>query len=279
MKSIDRSSKRVENSLGALLNRNFGHLKNPEWDQWASYRAWFRSLEVSHRSQNGEDGILLAIFNEIGVKHYSFIEFGVGNGEQCNAANLAKNFGWRGLMIEGNATKARQAAAFYRDDAVTVLNEFITKENINALFRQAGFEGEIDLLSVDIDGNDYWIWHEIEAINPRVVVVEFNNSFGKDESLTVPYDPAFDRFKYHSSGIYHGMSLPAAVKLGMEKGYHYIGCDSLGVNAFFIRKDEKFKNFKSVSPSDFFEEQYFRNKKMSIQDQQEILKGLKLVKV
>ena len=278
MKSIDRKSKRVENSLGALLNSNYEHLKNPAWDEWSNYRAWFRSLEVSHRSQNGEDGILLAIFDEIGVEHYRFIEFGIGNGEQCNAANLAKNFGWKGLMIEGNTTKAQQASNFYQDDEVTVLNEFITKENINALFRQAGFEGEIDLLSVDIDGNDYWIWREIEAVNPRVVVVEYNSSFGLNP-VTVEYDPTFDRFSYHKSGLYHGMSLTAAEILGIEKGYSLIGTDSMGVNAFFVRNDINLNKFRSVKALDCFNSQFSRDVKFSKAYQKQILESFNKVEV
>jgi hypothetical protein len=206
-------------------------------------RGRFQLHERKVFSQNGEDGLLLHLFSKIGAPHKNFIEFGIEDGTECNAANLAVYFGWRGLFIEGSPSLAERARTFYhqqhglRPQDVQVLCAFITRENVNELFSAHGFTGEIDLLSVDIDGNDYWVWQSIEIISPRVVVVEYNASFGPDRALTVAYDPAFDRHQKHPSGWYHGASLAALTKLANSKNYLLAGCESLGSNAFFVRRD------------------------------------------
>ena len=97
-----------------------------------------------------------------------------------------------------------------------------------------GFADTWDLLSIDIDGNDYWVWNAIDG-QPRLVVIEYNSSFGPDRAVTIPYDPSFDRFQHHPFGIYHGASIAALAKLGAAKGYALVGGDSNGVNAFFVR--------------------------------------------
>ncbi len=206
------------------------------------YQALLRHREFRVFSQNGEDGLLAFIFSEIGVTNRQFVEFGVDDGRECNCANLAIWFGWSGLMLEGNARAARRARDYYAKlersgcNSVQVHQAHVTAENINQTILAAGVEGEIDLLSIDIDGNDYWLWEAIEVVNPRVVVIEYNASFGL-RSISVPYDPQFVRFRRHPSGWYHGASVVALEKLGERKGYELVGTDSRGVNAFFVRKD------------------------------------------
>jgi hypothetical protein len=109
----------------------------------------------------------------------------------------------------------------------------VTAENINELLSRAGFTGEIDLLSIDIDFNDYWVWKAVEAARPRVVVIEYNAALRPPMSLVVPYSP--DRMM--SGGNYFGASLEALVRLGRAKGYRIVGCSFAGVNAFFVRDD------------------------------------------
>ena len=104
-------------------------------------------------------------------------------------------------------------------------------------FANAGFTGDIGLISIDVDGIDYWIWDAIDVVSPRIVVIEFNSVFGCDHPVTVPYDPAFDCTVAHSSRLYFGASLPALVALGKRKGYRFVGCESHGANAFFVRDD------------------------------------------
>jgi hypothetical protein len=177
----------------------------------------------------------------VGVTGRRFVEFGVGDGSECNTANLSINFGWRGLLMDRDEECIERARRFY-DKAVETGEEdlrivacTVTAENIDEVLVANGVRGEIDLLSIDIDGNDYWVWKAIGAVDPRVVVIEYNASFGPDRSITVPYDPRFDRHAKHPSGYYHGASLAALAKLGAEKDYVLFGCDSSGVNAFFVR--------------------------------------------
>ena len=135
-----------------------------------------------------------------------------------------------------------RAEAMYRREArnqIKTVCAFAEPGNINALLRQSGFEGEIDLLSIDIDSFDYWLWRAVEAVAPRVVVIEYNGCFGNELSVTVPFERNFNRFKKHYSGYYMGASLEALRRLGEKKRYGLVGCDSNGINAFFVRSDLK----------------------------------------
>ncbi len=199
--------------------------------------------ELSVLSQNGEDGVLFYLFSTLGTVNRYFVEFGIEDGRQCNTGNLSLNFGWRGLLIEGNVEYALNARQYYaqrlreRRDDVKIANAFIQPDNINKLFEDNDVPAEIDLLSIDIDGNDYWVWQAMNATSPRIVVIEYNASMGAERSISTQYDPTFDRWKKHDSGYYHGASLTALNKLAASKGYGLIGCDSLGINAFFVRSD------------------------------------------
>jgi len=211
----------------------------------------FRLNEFKIFSQTGEDGIINYIFSKIGTKSKKFVEFGIQDGKECNTANLSINFGWSGLLIEGDEDFARKAKEYYSGKPVTVVNSFITKDNINQIISENKIEGEIDLLVVDIDGNDYWVWKEINVIKPRVVVVEYNSALG-NKSITTKYKPDFERLKEHKNGLYFGASLSAMTKLGKEKGYILVGCCSSGFNAFFIRKDLIKNKFSEMSPETVF---------------------------
>ena len=187
-------------------------------------------------SQNDEDGIIAEIFARIGVEHRSFIEFGTETGIECNTTWLLMQ-GWQGLWIESDADACQSIASTYDDFVVrgslTVLNKRATAENINAhiigAFRCSG----CDLLSIDVDYNDYWIWQAINCIEPRVVVIEYNASWPPPSCVTVPYDA---QGEWKGDNLF-GASLAALAKLGDRKGYHLVGCSLSGVNAFFVRKD------------------------------------------
>ncbi|MCL4266207.1 MAG: FkbM family methyltransferase [Anaerolineae bacterium] len=229
--------------------------------------------ELSIYSQNGEDGILLFIFGVIGTVNRRFVEFGIGNGKQCNTANLSLNFGWSGLLMEVDSQNVIAAQQFYQQKlgpehtAVQIICAQVTAENINTLLSNQHVTGEIDLLSIDIDGNDYWVWQAITVIQPRVVVVEYNPTFGKEASITVPYDPDFERFARHPSGFYHGASLSALAKLGQNKGYILVGSDSSGANAFFVRQDVASGRIDSITAAEAFFPSYYRSVNLS-QDEQ-----------
>jgi hypothetical protein len=187
-------------------------------------------------SQNDEDGIIQEIFRRIGERGRRFVEFGVQNGYECNTAKLLVE-GWHGLWIEANAQSAAQIRKhfedFFRDGRLSLVEGLVTAENINTLLTEAGFIGEIDALSIDIDFNDYWVWKAIEVIRPRVVIIEYNSSLRPPLSLVVPYAPN----KSWSGGNYFGASLEALARLGHVKGYRIVGCCFAGVNAFFVRDD------------------------------------------
>lgn len=248
-------------------------------------KAFLRSKERKYYSQNGEDGILLYIFSQIGAPDKRFIEFGIEDGSECNAANFAINFGWRGLFIEGSPTLAEKARRFYYErhgisqNKVIIANEFLTVENVNEVFKNYSMTGEIDLLSIDIDGNDYWIWQGINIVHPRVVVIEYNASFGSDRSITVEYDPMFDCYKKHPSGWYHGASLRALTKLAKRKNYILVGCDSTGTNAFFVRADLSKDKLEEMSPAEAFYPSLPRLRAASLDKQFDIIKHLEYVEI
>jgi hypothetical protein len=162
---------------------------------------------------------------------------------------------------------------------VQILDSHLTRENVNPVIAAAGVSGEIDLLSIDLDGNDYWIWKELTVVEPRVVVVEYNASFGPDEAVTVPYDPDFSCFTAHRSGFYHGASLAALTKLGAAKGYALIGVESQGVNAFFVQEGLARGVFPTLNPRQAYVPHFQRAKLMGQAAQYALIKDLALVKV
>ena len=175
-------------------------------------------------SQNGEDGILQALFSKIGTTNKFCVEFGVENGAECNTRYLREKKNWTGLLMDGGGTQPS-----------CIKKEFITSDNINDLFKKYNVPKTFDLLSIDIDGNDYWVWKSLDTnYIPRVVVIEYNAKIPPSESKTIAYDPAF---RWDGSD-YYGASLGALVKLAQTKGYTLAGCERQGVNAFFIRNEE-----------------------------------------
>jgi len=186
-------------------------------------------------SQCDEDGIIQEIFRRIGVGNRTFVEFGVETGIECNSVKLLVE-GWRGLWLDGSPAHVGQIRAhfapFITEGRLKVADCFVTAENINDLLRQGGVSGDIDLLSIDIDNNDYWVWKAIDAVKPRVVVIEYNATLRPPLSLVVPYDPAQ---RWHGTN-YFGASLEALVRLGRAKGYRIVGCSMSGANAFFVHE-------------------------------------------
>ena len=190
-------------------------------------------------SQWGEDGIIEWLCQRIPNISRSFVEFGVENFAEANARFLLENRGWRGLVMDGSATHMaglRQDALYWRYD-LTAVAAFITAENINRLITENGFAGELGILSVDIDGNDYWVLEAIDCVDPAIIMCEINGVFGDLKAFTVPYRPYFQRMDGHYSGQYFGCSLAAAKLLCRRKGYTFVGTNTNGVNAFFVRDD------------------------------------------
>jgi len=208
-------------------------------------------------SQNDEDGIILYILKYIGIKTKKFIEIGVENGTECNTTNLLKNFNWRGVQIEGDKILYNDAKIQLKKilkkkiKNLKLLNIFITKKNINKILKK-NCGKEVDLLSIDIDGNDFWVWKSINYIKPRLVIIEYNSFFGPTLSCTIPYNPKFI-WDHKNKRSYYGASLKALEKLGKQKKYTLVGVDGNGVNAFFVRDDlAKNINLKSKKIKDVF---------------------------
>jgi hypothetical protein len=187
-------------------------------------------------SQNDEDGILQEIFRRINATGQTFIEFGVGPGTENNTLYLLLS-GWRGLWIESDADSLSSIkialAPYIESGQLLVRQEFVDQSNIDSTIRSAGMQGDIDLLSIDIDGQDYWIWKQIFAVKPRVVAIEYNATFRPPVRVVMDY-----RRDYRWNGTnYSGASLSALEELGRQKGYALVGCCLAGVNAFFVRED------------------------------------------
>jgi hypothetical protein len=195
-------------------------------------------------SQADEDGILLFIFALIGSGSKRCVEICAGDGRECNTANLIINHGWHGLLVDGNETLVRTGRDFYAQGRSTTIyppvfvQAWITRDNVNEIITGNNFAGEIDLLSLDMDGVDYWIWEAITVCKPRVVVLEYQDILGPVRAVTVPYSDDFDAWQYSTTdGMpnFCGASLAAFVKLARKKGYRLVGCNRYGFNAFFVR--------------------------------------------
>jgi hypothetical protein len=191
-------------------------------------------------SQWGDDGIIQFLVSYLDIPTKTFIEFGVEDYSESNTRFLLINNNWKGLVLDGNKNDINyiiEDEIYFRHE-LTAKQVFITAENINPIIKESGFEGEIGILHIDIDGNDYWVWKSIEVVNPIIVIVEYNSVFGNDRAITVPYYPSFNRTRAHYSNLFFGASLKALVQLGELKGYCFIGCNSNGNNAYFVRKDK-----------------------------------------
>lgn len=190
-------------------------------------------------SQGDEDGKLLYIFSLIGFTNRVCVDMAYASPYGANTTNLICNWNFTGLLVEGKDLSAtKYFFNKHKDTAVfppVSVHAWITSENVNKLCEENGFIGEIDFFSLDMDGVDYWIWKELSAIQPRVVVVEYQDILGAERAITVPYKADFNRLDTHPD--FFGASLPAFVKLGKQKGYRLVGTNHLQYNAFFVRND------------------------------------------
>ena len=238
-------------------------------------------------SQWGEDGIIQFLLNYIKIERQIFVEFGVQNYTESNTRFLLSNNNWAGLVIDGskeNINFIKQDPIYWQHNLKAV-HAFIDKDNINHLIAENGIKGEIGLLSIDIDGNDYWIWQAIDVVNPAIVIVEYNYRFGKDKAVTIPYDEKFIRNKAHYSMIYYGASLKALCLLAQKKGYVFVGSNSAGNNAFFVRQDLKPDYIKEMTVEDGYRIAQFRESRnkqgkllyLSLEEEEKILASLPLV--
>lgn len=223
-----------------------------------------RDAEFRVFSQFGEDGIIQHLIGRVPIEHDIFVEFGVGDYRESNTRFLLCNDNWRGLILDGGTShvefiKTNPIGWRHTIDARSV---FVTRDNINETIAGAGIMGDIGLLSVDIDGNDYWVLEAIDVVSPRILIVEYNSTFGPDAAVSVPYDPGFDRTKAHHSNLYWGASLAAVCLAADRKGLAFVGSNNAGNNAFFVRRDV-LGNLPTLTPKQGWVDARFRESRDS----------------
>jgi hypothetical protein len=248
LRSIDAES--INQQLQqVLINQHQANLQQGKKSHEDISQAGFRCY-----SQFEEDGIILYVLSTIGMKTKKVVEICIGDGEECMATNLILNHGYQGFLFDGSEHNVDHANRLFKSKKDCLLTPpsiqaaWITKTNINDLLRNIGAQGEVDLLSLDIDGNDYYIWEAINEISPRLCVFETHNIVPGDLSITIPYEEDFNCWTKTGAGQdFRSVSLLAMKKLSERKGYRLIGAHKHGFNVFFLRNDIAQDIFPEVS--------------------------------
>lgn len=226
---LDRHIDAIKINQGRILTQ----MQRPD----AAKPLWQHEFKVF--SQWGEDGIIQFLVNHLNVANRTFIEFGVEDFAESNCRFLLMKDYWSGFVIDGsekNIARLR-ASYFYWQNQLTSKASFITRENVAALLDESGFDKELGILSLDIDGVDYHVLEALGQWRPAILIVEYNEAFGSQRPVTVPYDPAFLRQKKHVSNQYWGANLPAFCHLADQRSYALVGVNGVASNAFFVRRD------------------------------------------
>jgi hypothetical protein len=237
-------------------------------------------VEFKVFSQWGDDGIIQWLVHNLDIPNKTFVEFGVENYRESNTRFLMMNNNWSGLVMDSskwNVAQIINSEYFWQYDLVAN-TAFITAENINSLLSSSRLENEVGILHIDLDGNEYWIWKEIQIISPIVVILEYNSHFGIDKAITIPYSSNFHRADKHYSGLYFGASLLALHQLSVSKGYSFIGCNSAGNNAYFVRRDKLNDSVREISLEKGYIVSKFRESK-DVVGRQTYLSGLARIDV
>jgi len=198
----------------------------------------FADVEFSVFSQFGDDGIIQWLVHRLSGLNETFVEFGVESYREANTRFLLINDNWRGLVMDGsrqNINAIRRDPISWRHDLKSAC-AIVTAENIDQLLLDQEFEGDIGLPHTDIDGNDYWVWRALTAVCPAIAIVEYNSVFGAERAITIPYEPKFRRGR-RASNLYYGASLSSLCDLATTKGYDFVGSNSAGNNAYFVRSE------------------------------------------
>jgi hypothetical protein len=248
-----------------------------------------RDYEIKIFSQWGEDGIIQHLIEHIDIKNKTFIEFGVENFSESNCRFLMMNNNWSGFVIDGNKNNIKdlKSSYYFWKYELTAISEFITKENINDLLDISNFDKDLGILSIDIDGNDYYILDAIKKYKPRILITEFNSNFDFNEAISVPYDKNFYRFDKCSSGIYWGASLKAFIYLAAKKGYKFIGTNTSACNAFFVKNEFVPDHLKNIDEESFYNNSKYRETRdkngklnyLNFEERKNVLKGLEFFNV
>ena len=241
--------KKIKNFLASLIKRTFSE----EMDKKLLLEAKRISLlnkknkkikdlsdiEFKVYSQWGEDGIIDWLIDKLPQIPKKFLEIGTQDYKESNTRFVLINKNWDGFLIEADkdAIKNIKSQRVYWRYNLTAINEFITKDNINNIIKKNNIPKKLGLLSLDIDGNDYWILKKLSSLDPSIIICEYNSLFGQKRSVTVPYKKNFTRSKEHYSNLYYGASINAFIELMKKKNYYLVGTNSAGNNAFFVKKN------------------------------------------
>ena len=240
-------------------------------------------------SQWGEDGIIQHLTKAIEIKNKNFIEFGVEDFFESNCRFLLMKDDWKGFVIDGSSENIQRLkeSYFYWKHQLDAIDQFITKENINELLALSGFEEDLGILSIDLDGNDYHVLDAITDFKPRILICEYNPYFGGSRKITVPYQADFYRASAHYSNLYWGASLGAMTFLANKKGYSLCGVGSMGSNAFYVRNDLINEKIKILSAEEAFKPSNVRESRaenrsltfLAHEDRLNVMKGLPVFEV
>ncbi len=218
----------IGSSHFGLASKNYKDVKN------------LNQVEYKVFSQNGEDGIIDFLLNRLNIQNPKFLEIGVGDYKESNTRYIFMKSPNRGMIID-NVKNLKQKVSkhvkLWKGD-LTIVEKTITSENISNILNMNNFQKNLDLLSLDIDGIDYWVMDEIPDNLSKIVIAEYNATFGPDLEITVPNINNFNRTKYHYSNLCYGMSLRAIINLMMRKNYIFIGANKACNNAFFVHEKE-----------------------------------------
>jgi hypothetical protein len=220
----------------------------------------FDQAEFKIFSQFGEDGIIQYLLACVDIQEETFVEIGVESYQESNTRFLALHDNWSGLAIDGGSQHVEfieTSDIGWRTD-VTAVQEFLTVDNINAVFEKYDFTGDIGLLSIDVDGVDYWLLKALTVVRPAILVMEYQSIFGPLKKLTVPYAADFHLTRAHWSNQYFGASISALTSLAEDRGYSLVGGTSNGLNAFFVR-DDLMGDLTAVRPEETWRASRFRS--------------------
>jgi hypothetical protein len=232
------------------------------WSELLSQKKNIKALyetEFKVFSQWGDDGIIQYLINYLDIENEFFIEFGVEDYLESNTRFLLINDNWSGLVMDGsenNISKIKESVIYWKQDLIAKY-AFITMENINQLISEENIKGSIGLLHIDIDGNDYWIWKALKVVDPIIMILEYNSIFGYERAITIPYKSDFIASTAHHSYLYFGSSILSLCDLAEEKGYAFVGSNSAGNNAYFVKK-EHLKELKPLTAKEGYVESKFR---------------------
>jgi hypothetical protein len=212
-------------------------------------------------SQWGDDGIIQYLIKNLVIKNKYFIEFGVDDFSESNCRFLMMNSNWSGFVMDGSTDRIEKlkSKSWFWMYNLTAKSKFVTKENIDDILLSIK-EKDIGLLHIDIDGNDYFVFKEmnLDFLNPSIIILEYNSLFGPDRAITIPYRSDFNRTKAHHSNLFFGASLRALNYAAESKGYSLIGTTIAGNNAYFIRKDLLNQKIKSMDTNTAYHYSKFR---------------------